>query len=1185
MAKMAIADQVLQRQDKDGMLRRALERIIQLYTDKSHFVYELLQNAEDAGATKIKFEQYPDRLVVLHDGHPFSMENLQGLCDIGKSDKTDDLNQIGEFGVGFKSVFGICETVRLYSHPSKSDQEKGYHQFAVEIKDFTHPVDIDDQDVALGYTTMFVFPYSVGFTFSGFATIEKLNDVLSKRLQNLGITTLLFMKHLQSIDYKIELPRLRTSGTYLLDKTPINDHCSLVSAMGETGNKKENEEISYLMFSRPVTGIQAGRTIDIAFAVKVEESGEYTFTASKSPYISVYFPTETESKLKFIVQGPYRTTPNRSSVPADDKDNIDLAEQTASLLRDSVIELRDAGKLNFSFLNILPVDSDVFYSAPLFECMFNETEEMMTEEALLLCKDGSYAAADSVKIARGADFAEVLTEELLTELLNDGTGYHWLPTFLTETNKTYKTLYEFLTDVLDIEVIRPENLRNAFNNNRAFLPRRDDEWLVKLYNMYDSVAAAFSKQRGGSNMLTAEFIKTSKGTFVAPYRKSDGNELNSFYYRGYENASYLPNIFLPSSNTDGMDDIAFVDEGILQRCRHFFTEILNLQKPNEYEFFIRDFKRRYESGAVLSDDQHITDLKRLLHYRGNTDYRDEVNNLIKKYLKVRCIKDGKKVYVNPSKEKVLFSVNSEGMSIEQYYSHIISYPYVDVEFYKIEDVDRDMLKLLGISEEVGTGLDRTNGEYYTGNPGRQPEWTTYQNFRRKLSLDKLDAVLEYISSHPKSPDSMAKSSFIFRFLQNHENMLFGTVYVGGSSPNIPNTYSDIVIKLRQDGPKHQYYGMKWNGKWLFTESGELVSQKEITKRDLHPQLYGDVRPESNLYEFLGFAKSEEDQLEEAAKDYDQLDDETKEQFFEIELRRRFGISITDLEESYGSGAVGGGSTPTYTPQETFEFPSARVKNWDSLRKHAAEVLVFAIPVKYEYKVRKIRVSKPDSEIDAYLRSMYRVEGSYKYACQMCHEPVTTFEKCQLSTGMEKELDAMYLCMCPNCASEYRRMRSDAYDLQEFIDEIMYLSEQDINSHDPVKIDFGNESIWFTQTHIAEIRELMALKDAADEYVEPASKPIKKAEPVKNADNSQEEETENVKAEEKEDPEAEVVVAGTDVYKAYIGKRVRHKSVGYGIVRTCDGKYLGIEFEEGPKAGKVTNYSLEACLSRGLIEIV
>ena len=46
----SIADRIITSQDKDGMLRRALERIIQLYTDKSHFVYELLQNAEDAGA-------------------------------------------------------------------------------------------------------------------------------------------------------------------------------------------------------------------------------------------------------------------------------------------------------------------------------------------------------------------------------------------------------------------------------------------------------------------------------------------------------------------------------------------------------------------------------------------------------------------------------------------------------------------------------------------------------------------------------------------------------------------------------------------------------------------------------------------------------------------------------------------------------------------------------------------------------------------------------------------------------------------------------------------------------------------------------------------------------------------------------------------------------------------------------
>ena len=37
-----IVDKIEIGQDLEGMLRRALERIIQLYTDKSHFVYELL---------------------------------------------------------------------------------------------------------------------------------------------------------------------------------------------------------------------------------------------------------------------------------------------------------------------------------------------------------------------------------------------------------------------------------------------------------------------------------------------------------------------------------------------------------------------------------------------------------------------------------------------------------------------------------------------------------------------------------------------------------------------------------------------------------------------------------------------------------------------------------------------------------------------------------------------------------------------------------------------------------------------------------------------------------------------------------------------------------------------------------------------------------------------------------------
>ena len=302
-----IADRVRTAQDKDGMLRRALERIIQLYTDKSHFVYELLQNAEDAEAKSIKFIQYPDRLEVFHDGKPFTSANLQGLCDIGKSDKVDNLNQIGEFGVGFKSVFGICDTVRLYSEPShyEGSVDGDAVSFAVEIKDFTRPEDIPEEPMPKAYTTRFVFPYAVGHKYSGFKTIRDLSDILAKKLQNLGVTTLLFMRHLGLIRYEIQTDSEPITGEYLLEKVTINDHCLLVSALGisekDNNESSDAEMISYLKFSRKLEKYPM-RTVDIAFPVK-EEHGRYQCIKAPNPFVSVYFPTETESKLDFIVQG------------------------------------------------------------------------------------------------------------------------------------------------------------------------------------------------------------------------------------------------------------------------------------------------------------------------------------------------------------------------------------------------------------------------------------------------------------------------------------------------------------------------------------------------------------------------------------------------------------------------------------------------------------------------------------------------------------------------------------------------------------------------------------------------------------------------------------------------------------------------------------------------------------------
>src|SRR5690348_13229027 len=80
------------------------------YADRTHFIFELLQNAEDAmarrhadGARKVTFALTPSSLRISHFGAPFTQSDVRGICGIGES--TKDLTSIGHFGIGFKSVY------------------------------------------------------------------------------------------------------------------------------------------------------------------------------------------------------------------------------------------------------------------------------------------------------------------------------------------------------------------------------------------------------------------------------------------------------------------------------------------------------------------------------------------------------------------------------------------------------------------------------------------------------------------------------------------------------------------------------------------------------------------------------------------------------------------------------------------------------------------------------------------------------------------------------------------------------------------------------------------------------------------------------------------------------------------------------------------------------------------------
>lgn len=1127
----SIADKVRIAQDKDGMLRRALERIIQLYTDRSHFVYELLQNAEDAEAKCIKFVQYPDRLEVLHDGKPFTAENLQGLCDIGKSDKVDNLNQIGEFGVGFKSVFGICDTVKLYSQPAnyRSSDIGSAVPFAVEIIDFTSPKDIPMQSMDGSFTTRFVFPYTVGRTFSGFNTIPELNLVLAKKLQNLGLTTLLFMKNLELIEYQIKLDIKAIEGQYLLDKQKINDHCSLVSAYGhsEVAKYKENksEEISYLTFSRSVDKTSK-RTVDIAFPVLVKEDGSYECQEPKDTFISVYFPTETESKLGFIVQGPYRTTPNRSSIPADEEDNIRLAKETAILLNDSLLEMRANGTFNMSFVKALPLSARKFDNFGLFYPLFETVKSLFTREAIIPSKNGAYVSARCAKIARQERLASLFSDNLLSQLVCDGKEYKWLPTYLTETNREYETVYKYLTSELKINVIRPEELRNYFAANPQFLPKQSDDWLVELYSILENVGAAFAKTKNESNMLTADIIKTSTGKFVAAYRKTD-------------NKQYIHNVFLPIDKNIA-DDIYFVDKNIYNRCRHFFDNILQLQKPNEYEFFIKDIKKRYEDDYRFEPERHIEDILRLHKYLKFDDYKDEVSSIIKNYFLVKCT-DGRmhSCYMN----RVFLPSTPSGISIEGYFANIKNNVfYVDLDFYITHNVSLDILCEIGVNDSILYGENVVSGQYYTGNPGKQPDWWTTGTFRWMLTIESLKEAVKYISTHPNAKDSIIKSKTIFALIMENEPKLRGFLHIGGATPNRDNEPCEMIRNLTGG-----IYG--WNGKWMYSESLELLAPKTISKHEISTSIYGKIKPDSIVYDLLGFKKTESDEVDDLKKTMTtaQLD-----ALFENELKQRFGLSASDLAAHF-EGVIRSTTYQSNIDDDEFDyaFPVARVKNWETLKKHAAEMLCFADPVKYNYAVRRVRVSNKPKEARAYLLNIYRYDGVYKYACQMCHDSCANIESTQIFNNPEVELDPMHLCLCPNCSALYKKIRNDNAEMINLKNSILRLSESDICNGEYVAIDVENQKLWFTQIHIAEIKSLLQL-----------SEEVKDANIASNSIESDDEEAKS----------------GLSVYNSYVGKQIKRKDGFSGVISKVDEQFVHVQVKTpslrgGPQKGEITKIQL------------
>lgn len=111
-----------------------------LYSNNLRFIFELIQNVDDCDYPNVEdcrldmqFRFDEDEIILKYNEVGFTPFNVFAITGIAEAAKniSSSKNEIGEKGIGFKSVFGVADKVRIRS---------GWFSFMLNKENFTVPV-------------------------------------------------------------------------------------------------------------------------------------------------------------------------------------------------------------------------------------------------------------------------------------------------------------------------------------------------------------------------------------------------------------------------------------------------------------------------------------------------------------------------------------------------------------------------------------------------------------------------------------------------------------------------------------------------------------------------------------------------------------------------------------------------------------------------------------------------------------------------------------------------------------------------------------------------------------------------------------------------------------------------------------------------------------------------------------
>lgn len=487
-------------EDRDNLLLLTSKR---LYGEKTHYVLELIQNAEDEASETISFIFEKHSAAVINDGRPFDEEDVWGICSVRPGRKK---NKIGFFGIGFKSVFSITERPQVISS-----------KYNFQLKDYIYPTPKDDlpKEFEEHYRpdkgAIFILPFCEGMPTSA-ELIKDFNLIDSKILLFLeNLRKLQFHDNVNDVHWEIEKKAGEDSEILLFDGRQEEEvketrwrvfHCDIpVRNKDIIPEGKEGITETRLTIAIP---------IDSATRDSVEKKG----------VVYCYLPTKRRCDLHFLIQADFLPTIGRENI-SDHPWNVWLMREMGRMAADVIDEIKEDTLLGTFLYDYIPLEGEI--QDELINVLHNELAQNLRGKDIARTTHG-WCKPAKCAIPSNDDLRIILSEFDLKTLLHQ--RIYYLDQGLSVSDE-YTRVEHVLFELGAKEVSARQVV--DFIKLEAPLAQKHTDWYLNLYAYLSTVFNTTNKSYSGD--FTWNWDEETKNLF---------NELRGVRFVLTDNKNLVP---------------------------------------------------------------------------------------------------------------------------------------------------------------------------------------------------------------------------------------------------------------------------------------------------------------------------------------------------------------------------------------------------------------------------------------------------------------------------------------------------------------------------------------------------------------------------------------------------------------------------------------------------------------------